>query len=187
MQPPESFDEELMRDWSLWTLDHGLPELPDRVEVGDSVPVARWAGPRFGAVLHVVQFSWGAQAADDELISEIEVFARVGDSWQPSTGSGGTSWFDPPFTRPASLGARDAYAGGETCSGGGGWCCSAIDGLAGSDATFVEVDDSDGTTRRAIESPFGAFVACSDANQRATVRVLDADANVLVENEFGGF
>jgi hypothetical protein len=181
---PESFDEELMTDWSLWVLDHGLPVLPDRVEVGQSVPVARWAGPRFGAVMHV-QWSWGCDDEDDALINEVEVFARHQEGWCPSSGSGGSGWFDPPFQRPASLGPHEAYAIGQHCSGADGWYCCAVDGLAGGDAAFVEVEDADGTTRRPIESPFGAFVACSDGQHKALIRVLDASARVLFEGELG--
>ena len=44
---PDSFAENVMTDWSLWVLDNGLPKSPDRVEVGESVPVARWVGARF--------------------------------------------------------------------------------------------------------------------------------------------
>jgi hypothetical protein len=116
---PDSFAEDVMTDWSLWVLDNGLPKLPDRVEVGESVPVARWVGARFAAVLHV-QWRWGDSEEDDVLISETEVFARREGGWEISSGSGGTNWFDPPFVRPQLIGPRDAYAGGEHCSGGAG-------------------------------------------------------------------
>lgn len=38
---PASFDEILVTDWSLWVLDNGLVELPETVEKGQTVPVAR--------------------------------------------------------------------------------------------------------------------------------------------------
>ena len=51
MEKPASYDEDLMTDWSLWVLDHGLPDIPAAVAVGESVPVARWAGRRPGCRL----------------------------------------------------------------------------------------------------------------------------------------
>ncbi|MEW6154673.1 MAG: hypothetical protein AB1673_11885 [Actinomycetota bacterium] len=40
--------------------------------------------------------------------------------------------------------------------------------------------------RQPIESPFGAFIACSDGERTATVRILDADERVLLNWTFGG-
>lgn len=96
---PGSFDEELMGDWSLWVLDHGVPELPNTVSVGELVPVAYWVGPAFGAVLHV-QWRWGDPEDEDYLISEVEVFLRTPSGWQCSMGGGGGAWFDLPLQRP---------------------------------------------------------------------------------------
>jgi hypothetical protein len=181
---PESFDEDVWTDWSTWVLDHGLPDLPAALDVGESVPVARWVGERFAAVLHV-QWMWG-DCGDDHLINEVETFARRDDVWIAANGSGGTGWFDPPFRRPESIGPDDVEVTGEQLSGGDGWYCCAVDGIAGTDARFIEVDDADGTTRQPIESPFGAFIACSDGTREAIVRVLDADDHVLLERVFGG-
>jgi len=92
MPPPDSFDEDLMTDWSVWVLDHDLPDLPATVEIGESVPVARWAGPRFGAVLHL-QWSWSDDHDDDYLATEVELFRRDdGGCWEVANGSGGSDW-----------------------------------------------------------------------------------------------
>jgi hypothetical protein len=128
--PPESFDADLMDDWSVWALDNGLPPLPPTVTTGESVPVARWAGPRFGAVLHVA-WSTGVDDEDDALISEVQVFRRTGSKWQPSTGSGGTGWFDPPFVRPAEVTSARVAVGHLHASGSDDWRCCAVDGLVG--------------------------------------------------------
>jgi hypothetical protein len=181
---PESFDEDLMTDWSLWVLDNELPTLPTDVRIGESIPIARWAGPRFGAVLHV-QWIWSDDHDHDYLASEAEVFRRTDDGWQSSGGEGGTDWFDPPFVRPQSIDRRDAFVGHIHVSGNG-WVCAAVDGLAGADASQVEVTDSSGVTRHPIESPFGAFIACSDGTAVATLRILDATDTVLLEYAFGG-
>jgi hypothetical protein len=179
---PRSFAEEWMEGWSLWVLDHGLPDLPATVEVGESVPVARWAGPRFGAVLHV-DWSWSEDHEDDSLSSEIEVFRRGADGWESSSGSGGGGWFDPPLCRP-DVPPRYAALGHWHASGGDGWGCCAAYGLAGVEAVTVEVIDMDGVTRHPIESPLGVFVVCADRFVEATVRVLDAAESPLSEQGF---
>jgi hypothetical protein len=46
--------------------------------------------------------------------------------------------------------------------------------------------DAAGVERQPIESPFGAFIACSEGKQPATVRILDANEIVLLSWTFGG-
>ncbi len=94
-----SFDEKLMTDWSVWVLDHELPSLLRTLQPSEAVPVPRWAGPSFGAVLHVDR-SGSDDDDDDGLRSEVELFRRTPAGWEPSSGSGGGGWFDPPFRRP---------------------------------------------------------------------------------------
>jgi hypothetical protein len=183
VQPP-SFDEDFMEDWSFWVLDNGLPPLPARVEVGESVPVARWVGPRFGAVLHI-QWMWSDDHVDDSLSTETQVFIRRGDSWGVAGGQGGSGWFDPPFVRPARVRPGDVAIGHQFFTSEGDWSCCAVDGLVGANAVAIEVEDREGVTRRPIESPFGAVIACSDGSHEATFRVLDAEAHVLGSGRFG--
>jgi hypothetical protein len=181
---PESFDEDLMDDWSVWVLDNGLPELPATVMAGESVPVARWAGPCFGAVVYVA-WSTGSGDEGDALVSEVRVFRRTKAGWQPSSGGGGTDWFDPPFVRPAEIESNRVAVGHLHASGSEGWRCCAVDGLVGAEAAYVEVADDDGVTVRPIESAFGAFVVCSDADRLAAVRVLDRHQRSLLEFQLG--
>jgi hypothetical protein len=131
-----------------------------------------------------VQWRWSDTHEDDGLSSETELFNRLGDAWEPADGSGGASWFDPPFCRPSSIGPRDALVFGGTGSFDDGRSCYSIEGIAGSEAAFVEVVDLDGTTRRPIECPFGAFIACSDGARVATLRVFDRDGDALLTTEF---
>lgn len=172
-----------MTDWSLWVLDHGLPELPTEVRPGDSVPVALWVGPRFAAVLHV-QWLWSEHHDDDVLVNEMEVFLQSDGQWRPSLGSGGSGWFDPPLERP-EMEPTSAEVIGQHCSGGGDWYCCAVAGVAGAAATTVEVEDGDGVTSRPLTSPIGAFVACSNGHKAAVVRVRDGNGATLVTGRFG--
>jgi hypothetical protein len=182
MAQPASFDEELMTDWSLWLLDHGLPELPERVELGQSVPVARWAGRRFGAVLHL-QWNWSDDHEDDYLATEVELFCLTESGWEAASGGGGSNWpFEPPLTRPV-VPAASAEFWGETGSGELGWSVVAFDGLSGTDATAVEVTDSDGVTRQSVDSPLGVVLAAFDATKPATVRVIAYDGRTLASRD----
>lgn len=115
VQPP-SFEWEWMSDWSEWVLDHGLPPLPETLADGEVVPIPRWAGARFGAVLHVSRY-WDEEDGEDRLDSEIEVFRRTETGWESSDGGGGGGWFDPPFERPG-LAPRGVIGGHEHGSGG---------------------------------------------------------------------
>lgn len=173
-----------MSDWSEWVLDHGLPPLPPTLGDDDLVPVARWAGERFGAVLHVYRH-WEDERTPGGVDSEVEVFRRTADGWEPSSGGGGDGWFDPPFVRP-DIGPREVIGGHQHDSDEGTWSCSSIDGVAGTDAMWVEVVDGAGVERQPIESPFGAFIACSSGERPATVRILDAQERVLISLAFGG-
>ncbi len=180
---PGSFDESLMTEWSLWVLDHGLPRLPTTVEVGQTVPIARFVGVRFAAVMHV-QWVWSESHENDYISTETELFFRLGDTWDPADGSGGASWFDPPFQRPPSIGAREVHGFTQTGSVGRGGSCQSIEGIAGVEATHIEVIDRDGTMRRPIESAFGAFIACTDGDHEAILRVLDQAGNALLTTRF---
>jgi hypothetical protein len=160
-----------MTSWSVWVLDHGLPELPERVELGQSVPVARWAGRRFGAVLHL-QWNWSEDHEDDYLATEVELFRRIDGGWAAASGGGGSDWpFEPPLTRPV-IPLPQLSSGGETAPEDWGWSVIAFDGLSGTDAVAVEVSDQDGITREAIYSPLGIVLAAFDATKPATVRVI---------------
>lgn len=169
-----------MGEWSVWVLDHGLPEPPRSVDRDQSVPVARWVGPRFGAVLHVRWFHTGGPD-EDFLAADVQVFHREGDRWAAAPVRGGTDWHEPPFERPPWSGPRAVeFMGDHRYSGvEEAWAVGAVHGVAGCDAAWVEVIDGDGATRHRVESRFGAFVACSDGRELAMVRVLDGAGEEL--------
>lgn len=179
---PESFDEYICGDWDLWVLKHGLPEGVPEPVLGESVPVARWSGPSFGAVLQIA-WQYGVPDEEDSLVSEVRVYRRHGSSWEASDGGGGTSWFNPPFVRPSGLGPRDVWGFHIHESGGDQWRCRSADGFAGADAVRVELHDSAGVTSRAIESPFGAFIVAWDATEAVRLRVFDAQDVCMLDQE----
>lgn len=180
---PESFDEDLRYEWDEWALEHGLPENSQEPVLGESLPIARWAGPHFGAVLHV---AWQGGVADepDTLCSEVQVYRRNGASWRASSGGGGTGWFDPPLVRPSDVGPRDVVVVHVHESGDGAWRCGSADGIAGVEAAWLELHDAAGVTSRPVESPFGAFIVAWDATEAALLRVLDNDRGCIFERAF---
>jgi hypothetical protein len=177
---PRGFDEQLMTDWSLWVLDHGLPPLPDRIEFGQSIPVAYWAGPLVGAVLHVQ-----ATAADPDLDepesfdTEIECFRRVDGRWDVANATGGTDW--PPGASLGPTAAAPGYVGfgGEITASGDGPTCTAVDGIVGIDAMWIEVAGRGETVRRPVEAPLGVVVVGVAEDRPVTIRVLDCDNHEL--------
>jgi hypothetical protein len=182
---PESFDERFMTDWSLYVLAKGLVDLPSTVHRGESVPVARWTLGAFGAVLHV-QWSWSEEEPEDDCLQgEIEVFRREEDAWVPSNGSGGGAWPNPPLEQVA-IASDSAEVWGMHCSGGDGWYCCALEGLAGAGARSVEVASHGRAASMPVESPLGYFVAAFDGERPAVVRVLDAAGKALMIERFEG-
>jgi hypothetical protein len=57
----------------------GLPALPDDLRSGESVPVAYWVGPRFGAIKRISRLHDGVGTALDD---EVEIYERTDDGWR---------------------------------------------------------------------------------------------------------
>ncbi len=190
---PVGFDEDLSERWSRWVLENGLPEIPRRLAVGESVPVAYWIGPTTAAVLHV------RRVLDEEekapyLDADVELFCLVDSAWE-SWGGGGANWPDslPSWEDDGSLTRIDvppqhvdlgAMNGGGSIERG----CKALWGDVGAAASIAEVSQAGQVTRRPIEAPLGAIVVCGDSGQPLTVRIMDSRGELLAEvNEPAGF
>jgi hypothetical protein len=83
-------------EWTVRVLEDGLPPLPDRLELGQTVPVAFWRGEKYGAVLFVRLWKNG-QPDSDCAITE----RREDGSWDEPSSWGGSAWIDDPLSRPA--------------------------------------------------------------------------------------
>lgn len=175
-RPPPSFDEDEAYAWCEWVLDHGLPELPDTFAKGEAVPIARWIGPEFGAVLRT-EWSWSDEPRSDRpdaLWSVVQMFRRTATGWEGSSGDGGGGWYDPPF-QPPTIGSREVQTFGAHSSGGDGWRGAARFGRVGSDIAFAELATGDRTVRQPIESPIGAVIVAFDPSLPCTFRYIAHD------------
>jgi hypothetical protein len=182
MAAPDSFHQDHADEWAQWVLDDGLPELPPEVRVGECVPVACWAGPRFGAVARVEWWLDDDGDADEGPSLMSEDFRRTADGWEQSGHAGGEGC-EALLARP-ECDPRFAEVLGWSESSASGWECRSVDGMAGSDAAFVEVEDADGVTRTPFTSPVGVFVACMSTTADAVLRVLDGRERPFFEQRF---
>ena len=182
--PPASFAEDYMSQWSLWVLNNGLPPIPSAVEVGESVPVAYWAGPAVGAVLHRT-WAWTDDHDDDVVSDNIQCFRRGPDGWVEAGAQGGSSGgTDGRLTRLHTE-PTVAYITGEFTAEQDGWVCCCIDGCVGIGVEQVEVHDSGGVVRRTLDSPLGLFVAASGDRVGAVVVLADHEGNEVLRTSFG--
>ena len=166
----------------IWVLDDGLPPLPLELKIGETVPIARWSGQEYGAVLFV---SWylDDEEGESSVDADVQTYRRFRGVWVPSEGSGGGSWFDEPLKRPDVPDEYAAVGHYHFTHGATGSCCAAY-GVAGRGAAFVEVVTPAGSTVAPLDSPVGAFVVAADGERDAVVRVLTADYRVLTEQRF---
>jgi hypothetical protein len=172
-----------MEEWSLWVLNHDLPDLPVVVGKAESVPVARWVGSAVAAVLHV-QWTWASDDPDDDfLASEVVCFSQVDGAWWSSGASGGTGWPSAVLRRSDSICPAETQRFGVHGEVGEAGRCMAIFGITGTAARFIEVESEGRVDRAPLESPIGAWIACWDPASAATVRILgDGDRPLYSES-----
>ncbi len=187
----KSMDQPSFNPWyeEASILENGVPSLPATLGDDEAVPVARWTGPRFGAVLFV---EWSEEGNDAEryVSSEIYVFQRVEDGWESMNTGGGAGWFDPPFVRPSVDADFAALVHVHSCAEradpteGLRWSYTSAYGYTGTAARTVEVEDDEGIVQREIESPLGVFIVVADGKRPAVVRVRRGDGGLLLEEQF---
>jgi hypothetical protein len=162
-----------------------LPALPTAPPPEQPVVVARWVGPRFAALRILFRYR---NESEEEVDDDILLYQREpsGD-WRELEGSGGSNWAEGPaaslqrqVSNPASvlLGAPQVFEHG-------GVKVAAADGEAGAAASWIEVQDFDGRTRRRVESPLGLFVVCWNGASCAVLLVLAEDGRELKRRDFG--
>jgi hypothetical protein len=192
--------------WTVRVLEDGLPPLPARLERGQTVPIARWRGERYGAVLFVRVWK------DGTLDSDCAVTRRAADgSWEEPGAWGGGGWIDDPLVRPrtgwdgdpvvwlgmSGIGSEeevipsdapgfsitDVVAPRDDAAPWTGLDARALLGAAAKQVAAIEVEHEGRTWTVAIESPCGAFIVGLEAPGPATLRVLGHDGRLLPDAE----
>jgi hypothetical protein len=103
----------LSRAWDEWVLDNGLPELRARLAAGESVPIAYWSGPEFGAVVHLVDCDHDPYCGSDEhYVTDVRCFRRTSGRWEEARGSTGTGSRHINHRSPRNVVAREGPVGG---------------------------------------------------------------------------
>jgi hypothetical protein len=165
-----------------------LPELPAAVEIGWSVPVARWVGVSVGAVLHV-QRVWDDEDHHDELQSDAEILPRSSSGWGDSGASGGTGWFEPPLIRPRPWEGRYVFPMGLHGYGSSpldaqGRLWAATYGVAAAPVARLVVSADGVEVECPIESPCGAWIVGHVArpdfsNPELLIEAFDTDGELV--------
>lgn len=177
-EPTDPFDEDCADEVCLRALEDGLPDPPEVIIKGQCVPVARWAGPLFGAVLRVEWFWNPERPEDDRLDSIVQPFRRTAAGWDQSGGDGGSGRFEPPFQRP-SIEPEAVSLWGTHVSGDQEWMCAAPYGVVGSGISTAELHSGDQVISRPIESKVGALVLAFDATLPADLKMISLDGAVI--------
>jgi hypothetical protein len=68
---------------------------------------------------------------------------------------------------------------GQGLYGEDGWSCGTLDGIAGAQATAVEVEQRGQLAVCELGSPLGVWVAAFNGHEEATVRVLAGDRTIF--------
>lgn len=166
--------------------DLPFPPLPDDVDEDDEpVVIARWAGPRWGALLYVINNGFDEDLGEVTVDLDATSFRRLPDGWEESSGSGGGGWWtaDRPLLRPPELPARTWQLHHFHSGPDDGWHAAWAYAVAAAEAAWVEVTDVDGTVRRPLEAPLGYFVIAWNGDGPAAVEVLDHVGNSLGRRE----
>jgi hypothetical protein len=185
---PTGFDQKLRTPWTDWVLDNGLPELPDLVGDGQTVPIAFWSGPDFGAVLHVTTCAHDQFCGPEEhFATDVQCFRRMDEGWEFAGVSGGTDW---PTDNLAGLAVADDCVHFDeddmhmVRSLSGNWACFAVNGFVGKAARWIELIQNGESTRRCVDAPTGAVVVAMSEYRPATIRVLAANGTEVGHHTF---
>lgn len=158
-----------------------LRPLPEDIGDGEAEVIARWAGPRWGALLYVINNGYDEEFGEVTVDLDATSFRRATGGWEESTSGGGGNWWttERPLLRrhevpPRVWGLAHYHFGPDD-----GWHAPWAFGLAGTEAAWVEVTDIDGTVRRPLEAPLGYFVIASNGDGPAAVEMFDQAGSSL--------
>jgi hypothetical protein len=158
-------------EWTPRVLAQGLPALPERLERGQTVPVALWRGERHGAVLFVRRWR------NDNIDCDCAVARRAPDgSWDEPMGWGGGGWIDDPLVRAEDGWRHDLILWLGTY---GTADVRVVRGAASAVVASIEVEQDGRKWQVPVESPCGAFLVGLEHSERAVLQPIGSDGASL--------
>lgn len=107
----------------------------------------------------------------------------VGITGRRADCSSGTDWAQGLELRRPELHARSAFGGESRCDCGD-WAVGCTDGVAGTAASVVELEQAGHISTRPLDSPLGGWVVSFDGHEPAIVRLRDDHGEILYEQRF---
>lgn len=156
-------------------LEEGLPPLPERLEKGQTVPIALWRGERYGAVVFVRLWRNG------QVDHDCAITSRADDgAWEEPSSYGGSAWIDDPLHRPESGWDGEPV---EWIGVTGIQEIRAVKGVASLEVASIGVEQSGRKWRVPIDSPAGAFVVGLEDPAPVILHALGAGGQLLSGND----
>jgi hypothetical protein len=166
-------------------VEHGLPLVPPVVNDGEYVPVARWLGDGYGAVLHLRGNR--QRGGGHNLENGLDICRWLENRWQSSPAGGGTGWHSS-IARPAGMPADEVRRYGIRGHAGlASFTYCLAYGVAGTAIRTVEIERmvERRVERANLESAIGAWIVGWDTQSLIDVRFLDAEGSILALETFG--
>ena len=165
---PPSLSQGFSDQWVQWVIEHGLPELPAKLQPGEAIPIAYWPGRMraigFAQCHH--DFSDDGQYIGVCYDINLVVAERMGNSWQVANTEGGTSWEWPSPRLPEIQGWSRLI---NFLREGVNW--SAVIGLCRIDKYLIEVEYGNVVESNVSESHGEGFVAAVPVVGDWTIRL----------------
>ena len=185
MEEPSSFDDDNAADWARRVIERGLPKLPKRIRRGESVPIARWVGTTYAAVLFA---SWmyesnNATAEDDYQSMDVIYFASSTEGWHEILSRTGGSLWPSSLSEPKAGSNIKVEIGELSTVREGQWHCGSISGIARGGPRWVRLSQEGEDITREVESEPGFFIVCVNPNAPGRVEVIDRNGHVLGQKD----
>lgn len=183
---PVDFSNANSDTWARWVLEHGLPDLPETIDMDESVPVAYWRGDTIAAVLFVRRWLDGRpddllpdEKWDEEELTDMDagLFKLVNGEWTPFGGGGGNWHCEAALTAPV-LGPDEFSLSGMYGAGDEKSQWLAIYGYLGENIAYLEVEQDGAIRRRPADAPLRAAVVALESRP-FTVRGLAKDGTEI--------
>lgn len=127
------------------------------------MPVALWRSGGWAAVLSLTYNPPDPELGEPASRHRQPELPLDRSRLEMADGSGGTNWFPGlQIRRPPHIGPRNVIAIYHGSYATSGWASAVLDGVAGTEAQTVELDQGGHRYQEALDSPIGAWVVALD-------------------------